>query len=186
MLSPSLLTAGGRDSWWVLKDPRVNLLEQMGVNLVRREQGVWQVWRRRARWAGALPRSRPLGGRGACRWVGNVCARGPRGLGGCGQAGREERGGYGHCGWDSEDTALEGHGVQGTGLAGGSGRAGAGSAALNLRRSGAEHQGPHHKAHGHGPRPGGPPHRVEGLERAAGGLGAAPGRRRGALLPPPG
>lgn len=104
-LSPSLLAAGGRDSWWAWKDPRVNLLEQTGVNLVRRERGVWQVWRRRARWVEALPGSRMLGGRGACRWVGNVCARGLGVWEGVGRrgvdaalTGYEELGGYEHCG----------------------------------------------------------------------------------------
>lgn len=59
------------------------------------------------------------------------------------------------------------------------------STVLRIPRGGAEHQGPHHEAHGHGARPRGPPHRVEGLECPAVGLGAVPGRA-GALLPPPG
>ena len=59
------------------------------------------------------------------------------------------------------------------------------STALCIPSCGAEHQGPHHEAHGHGARPRGPPHRVEGLECPAVGLGAVPGRA-GALLPPPG
>lgn len=47
--------------------------------MVRREQGVWQVWRRRARVGRSTAGSRLLAGRGACGG-GGTSARGPRGV----------------------------------------------------------------------------------------------------------
>lgn len=113
------------------------------------------------------------------REVRGVCARGPRGVGGCEQAGVKWW--VPALRWDSEDMALEGHGGQATGPAGGSGRArllglGAGSSRPQSPQEWCRASRTTSQAHGHGPRPRQPfpPHRVEGLECPAGGLGAAP------------
>lgn len=153
------------------------------------------------------------GGHGACRCVGSISVRGPQAVGGRGAGGQRARGivlagGTGQVqalwvwvlrtqgtgrGRGAEWMCGTGHWIalrywRAWGIGGGALSWALGqshhSAALNCPRSGAEHQGPHHKAHGHGTWPRGPPHRVEGLECPALRLGVVHSRGRALLLPP--